>query len=131
MGESIKAGPSVLVVEDNESIRAALLLLLEQAGFLAAGAANGEEALRRLRGGPRPNLILLDLQMPVMDGWQFRRRQTQDPALAPIPVLVLSADEDLEQKAANLRAAGFLQKPVDFSTLLGLLRNYCRLTNGT
>lgn len=81
----------VLVVEDEAPARAGMELLLRGAGYEAVGAPNGQEALDMLRSGVRPRVILLDLLMPVMDGWTFRREQLRDPQLAHIPVIVLSA----------------------------------------
>jgi CheY-like chemotaxis protein len=82
---------NILVVEDTADTRESLLLLLRAEGFAADGAANGLEALRQLRRGYEACLILLDLWMPVMDGWTFRFEQRRDPTLADIPVVVLTA----------------------------------------
>ncbi len=81
----------VLVVEDEAAARAGMEQLLRGAGYEAVGAENGQAALDLLRSGIRANAILLDLLMPVMDGWAFRREQLRDPQLAHIPVIVLSA----------------------------------------
>jgi CheY-like chemotaxis protein len=81
----------VLVVEDEAPARAGMEQLLRRAGYDAVGAANGQDALDLLRSGIRAKVILLDLMMPVMDGWAFRREQLRDPQLAHIPVIVLSA----------------------------------------
>jgi CheY-like chemotaxis protein len=113
-----QGGKTILIVEDDTATREALGLILAGQGFSVLGAANGQEALGLLRSGPRPDLILLDLMMPVMDGWQFRREQVQDSILSAIPVVVLSADGNVRQKAAALRAAGYLQKPVEVESLL-------------
>jgi CheY-like chemotaxis protein len=72
-----------------------------------------------------PSVILLDLMMPVMDGWQFRTEQLRDPALAAIPVILISADGTVREKAAALSAAAFLRKPIDVEQLLALVRQYC------
>jgi CheY-like chemotaxis protein len=87
-------------------------------GHRVVGAANGREALERLRAMPRPSLILLDLMMPEMNGAQFRAEQLRDPALASIPVVVVSADAAAEEKAAALGAVACLRKPVDIDDLL-------------
>jgi CheY-like chemotaxis protein len=87
-----------------------------------AVAANGREALDYLRQGEPPRVILLDLMMPVMDGWQFRQEQQHDSTLAPIPVLVLSGEGDLPQVARSLRVAGYFPKPVEFAQLLAAIR---------
>jgi CheY-like chemotaxis protein len=118
-----QGGKTILVVEDDPATREALGLILGSAGFGVLGAPNGQEALGLLRSGPYPDLILLDLMMPVMDGWQFRREQTRDPALAAIPVVVLSADGNVRQKASALGAAGYLQKPVEVENLLETIQN--------
>ncbi len=77
-----------------------------------------------MRTSARPDLILLDLMMPIMDGWQFRREQAQDPSLSAIPVVVLSADGNVRQKAASLHADGYLQKPVDVENLLEVIQRH-------
>jgi len=100
----------------------AQLLTLE--GFSVETASNGREALRYLEGedGGRPNLILLDLMMPVMDGWEFRRRQLADTRSAEIPVVVLSALD--QTRAADIQGAAFLKKPLDFGRLIDLVHKY-------
>jgi len=115
----------VLIVEDDEDLREMMAQLLTLEGFDAATVANGREALDYLRHNSTvPDVILLDLMMPVMDGWEFRRRQKADPALAPVPVIVLSALD--QARAANLDATAFLKKPLDFDRLLTLVRSHCR-----
>jgi len=115
--------PTVLVVDDDRDIREALTQVLVEGGYTAVGVANGQEALRWLRTAtPAPFLILLDLAMPVMNGWQFRREQQRDPGLAAIPVLIVSANADAARQAAALAAAGHLAKPVDADQLLAWIR---------
>src|SRR5215831_14973272 len=83
---------AILIVEDDNDVRSALSELLEEEGFSVEGAHNGREALARLRGGTvHPAVILLDLMMPGMDGWDFRSEQMRDPELAAVPVVVVSA----------------------------------------
>ncbi len=113
---------TILVVEDDAVTRESLGLILGAQGYDVLGAANGQDALGLLRSGPHPNLILLDLMMPIMDGWQFRREQAADTALSAIPVVVLSADGNVQQKATALRATGYLQKPVEVESLLDAIR---------
>jgi CheY-like chemotaxis protein len=83
--------PQVLVVEDDAPIREALCAVLRDDGYAVAEAGDGQEALEFLRTHPTPRVILLDLMMPVMDGWTFLREQAADPALAGIPVVVITA----------------------------------------
>src|SRR5690349_37218 len=87
-------GHRILVVDDNRTVREALVTLLEARGFAARGVGNGREALEALRAGFGACLILLDLTMPIMDGWKFRELQRQDPRLAGIPVVVLTTLSD-------------------------------------
>jgi serine/threonine protein kinase len=110
------AGPShrsILIVDDDQTTRAVLTLALEREGCSVSQASNGQEALDRLRAAPRPNLILLDLMMPVMDGWQFLSQVKADPALASIPIFVLSAVDHAHTRAAALGAVDYLVKPFD------------------
>jgi signal transduction histidine kinase len=110
---------SVLVVEDDRDIRETLSGLLAEEGYSVDACANGLEALTHLRAGRLADVILLDLMMPVMDGWQFRVLQKRDPALASIPVLALSADGT--PKAEAIDAAAYLTKPVSYEALLAAL----------
>ena len=114
----------VLIVEDDEDLREMMAQLLTLEGFQTATVANGREALEYLHQASKPDVILLDLMMPVMDGWEFRRQQQADPSLAPVPVIVLSALDS--NRAATLDATAFLKKPLDFDHLLSLVRAYCR-----
>lgn len=108
----------ILLVEDDDLTRDALTTLLEAAGYRVIAAAHGREALDRLRGDKLPFLILLDLWMPVMDGRTFRKHQLQIPSLAPIPVLLLSTEDNLSRTAASLGAAGYCPKPLGIEILL-------------
>jgi CheY-like chemotaxis protein len=116
---------SVLVVEDDAITREALSLILEEEGYTVVGAANGREAIDCLHTARRPDVIVLDLMMPVMNGWEFRSRQRQDPDLAAIPVIVVSADSHIQQSAAAIGAADYLQKPINFNHLLAAVHRCC------
>jgi signal transduction histidine kinase len=93
---------------------------LEEEGYAVTTAENGRRALDRLHSGGPPDLIVLDLRMPIMDGWQFRAAQKADPALADIPVLAISADGSA--KAAAIDAAAYLRKPLSTGSMLNAIR---------
>lgn len=119
-------GHRILVVDDDPDIRETLVELLEENGHPAFAAANGNEALETLRtAGETPCLILLDLMMPGMDGIAFREEQLKDPALSPIPVIVLSAFRDSAETAQQIAATAHLPKPVSFDALMKLVETYC------
>ena len=121
-----QTGNCVLVVEDDGDIRESILEVLQDNEYEAVAVSNGAEALARLRSaGPRPCLILLDLVMPVMDGWKFRSAQASDPVLTSIPVVVLTAHGSAEKTAKEMQAAGFLKKPVRLEALLAVVGRYC------
>lgn len=101
-----KPAPRVLIVEDDADIRETLGELLRTEGYETAAAANGLEALAAARRVP-PDLIVLDLMMPVMDGWKFRAEQRQDPVLAAIPVIAISASAG----SRTIDADTYLAKP--------------------
>jgi CheY-like chemotaxis protein len=114
----------VLLVEDDEDLRKMMVQLLALEGFRVAAVANGREALDYLNDYERPSLILLDLMMPVMDGWEFRQRLGDNPAVADVPVVVLSSlDPD---RSAEIAPDTVLKKPVDVYDLLDLVRRYCK-----
>jgi CheY-like chemotaxis protein len=116
----------VLVVEDDAATRESVMALLHWDGYETAGAGDGLAALDLLReGGVSPCLILLDLMMPVMDGWQFRAAQRADPALASIPVIVFSARLGAANAVGSLQVAAALTKPVDSERLLDLVEQHC------
>jgi signal transduction histidine kinase len=109
----------ILLVEDDRSIRVVLKGILEEEGYDVTVAENGRQALERLRSSAVPDLIVLDLRMPVMDGWEFRAAQKSDPALARIPVLAVSADGSA--KAAAIDAQAYLRKPLSTDALLNAI----------
>jgi CheY-like chemotaxis protein len=119
-------GRRILVVDDDASIRESLADLLDDEGYRVKTATNGAEALTLLRlpGGFRPCLILLDLMMPVMNGHEFYVEQQSDPALADIPIVVISADGNLARKASAF-GGEYLSKPVRLETVLDLVDRLC------
>ncbi len=117
--------PAILIIEDDALTRRALAMILTRDGFEVRTAANGRAALEQLQDGRRPSLILLDLMMPVMDGYQFRAEQQRNPELADIPVVVVTGAFDARHRAAILQAAEYLDKPVDPNLLLQAIRQHC------
>ncbi len=113
---------SILVVEDDADIRESVIELLSFEGFAVESAPNGAEALHYLECNPAPHLILLDLMMPVMDGFGFRDRQKAHPTWSRIPVIVMSADGNILEKQARTTAAAYIRKPIDIDDLLALIR---------
>jgi CheY-like chemotaxis protein len=112
----------ILVVEDDPDIRESVVEILEDEGHRVTSAGDGREALELLTSvSPPPDLILLDLMMPVMSGYQFREEQLKLPAFADIPVLVVTADVNARAKVESLNAAGFVQKPLKIQPLLDLV----------
>jgi two-component system cell cycle response regulator DivK len=118
---------SILLVDDDEDVRTGVAELLRLDGYEIVEAADGQEALRHLRLGLRPCLVLLDLNMPRMSGWQFRGLQVCDREIADIPVVAFSGHESVEQQAKLLSLAGFLGKPLDFDKLRATVARTCRL----
>lgn len=126
MTETAPPDRTVLVVDDDPDLRQALVEVLADQGYRTLSAANGAEALAQLTtGAPLPSLILLDVMMPVMDGWEFSDRQQLDPRLARIPVVVLSAHASASALAGRRKLAGFLRKPVELTALLATVRQVC------
>jgi CheY-like chemotaxis protein len=110
---------AILVVDDDLDVRASMAHALEMEGYRVFVAGNGLEALRLLRDrGERPDLILLDMMMPVMDGWAFRAEQQKLPGIAVIRVVIFTAYDLPLDTAASLQAAGFLKKPLRLDELL-------------
>ena len=117
--------PSVMIVEDDRDTREMLGRFLELEGFEVRTAANGQLALNSLQEEGGPSVILLDLMMPVMNGWQFREEQSRNPRFSRIPVVVLTAAGPREDIPA-ISADGWLSKPVDFDRLLATIDSLCR-----
>lgn len=118
--------PTVFVVEDDADTREMLARFLELEGFNVATAANGRQALDLLEAGTPASVILLDLMMPIMDGWQFRREQARNARLSKIPVIVVSAAG--RDRIAQIDADAYLSKPVDLEELLSRITQYCAIS---
>ncbi len=119
-----KTDRAVLVVEDDADLGDVVCMVLGAAGYAPVVAKDGREALERLRDF-RPRVILLDLMMPGMNGWELRAAQLRDPTLAKVPVVVMTGDGNAASKAAALEAADYLQKPIDVPKLLRTMERYC------
>lgn len=114
----------VLVVEDDPDIREVTIQLLEDLGYQTRAAENGQQALGMLRTmEPLPCLILLDLMMPIMNGWQVLEALKEEPKLAHIPVVVMSAVADIS--ATTLNVAAYLRKPASYDQLIQILKHHC------
>jgi CheY-like chemotaxis protein len=117
--------PTVLVVDDDPDVRRLLATYLEVEGFTVRTASNGSEALQQLHTSGLPNVILLDLMMPVMDGTQFRREQQSAPAFARIPVVCLSAKHDAGIRASQLGIEECITKPFELEAVAAAVRRHC------
>lgn len=129
--ETLELGPSefrgtVLLVDDDPGILSAIYDFLSEQGYRVVVATNGVEALNQLGTGIRPDVILLDVMMPVMDGWDFRAELLADPALRDIPVVVITAAGfSPETIRHQLRARDVLSKPLDLCHFLRTLQEVC------
>jgi len=119
---------SVLIIDDDAGIADALSLLFGQEGYEVKVASEGGRALELLEAQPRPQMILLDLSMPGMDGYAFLRRKQQSDALARIPTFVMSAG-DMDDALKELHVSGWLRKPIKLEALQQLLRKERLLSN--
>ena len=121
----MSTGKHILVIDDNEDIREAVVESLEDAGYGVSAVANGDIAIRVLQASNElPCLILLDLMMPVMDGAQFLQEMRRDPRLSAVPVVVVTADGHATAKAAALGTQGGLKKPIQLNELLSTVSKY-------
>lgn len=116
----------ILLVDDQFTTRELMSMILGGAGYRVSTAANGQEAMERLRGSERPDLILLDLRMPVMDGWELHEELKRDEEFSSIPVVVLSGVDAVGEQTHPLAAARFLHKPVETAELIEAVQRCCR-----
>jgi CheY-like chemotaxis protein len=119
----------ILVVDDDRLIRESLVELLEDYGCTAVGASNGRDAMDVL-ADDGACLILLDMMMPIMDGRAFREEQIKRAELADIPVVLISAFENLQKNAKTMQVEGYLRKPLNVSDVLELVKKYCACSGG-
>jgi two-component system response regulator MprA len=122
--------PNVLIVEDDDDIRDMVDLLLTSRGYRVANAADGVEALALMEDGLNPDLILLDLMMPRMDGEELVRQLRVAGRLDGIPLVVMSGHHSVHDKARELAAAASLPKPVELTTLLETVARLIRPRSG-
>jgi CheY-like chemotaxis protein len=118
----MKSEPYVLVVDDERDIRELVQDILQFEGYSVVTASNGREALEHLRRAALPGLILLDLMMPIMNGWEFRAEQLEDPQLRSIPVVVLTGNRYAPERARELNVSSYITKPIHLDQLLALVR---------
>ncbi len=109
---------TILVIEDDQLISNAITEFLQEFGYHVVTSVNGKLALDLLSQMTTPHLIVLDLLMPIMDGFDFRRNQLKDPALKNIPMIVMTAHSHTEEKREEIRASHYLKKPFDMFELL-------------
>jgi CheY-like chemotaxis protein len=119
---------TILVVDDDCDLRDGLCELFKDEGYQVASARNGREALKYLAANPLPCAILLDLMMPLMNGWDFLKHRQADARLAGVPVVVMSAMGG-DAPANAIGAAAVLSKPLDLERVLNLVRTYCSSSN--
>ena len=115
----------LLLVEDDADVRDAIAATLRDEGYVVAEAENGRLARGWLQRNSDPCLVLLDLWMPVMSGMELRERMVQDPRLAALPLVVVSAAGDGKARAEEMGAIGYLRKPLDLQDLLATVERYC------
>jgi CheY-like chemotaxis protein len=114
------SGPRrLLLVEDDDGVRDMMEMVLDSEGYEVVTATNGHAALAVLDAEP-PDLILLDMRMPEMDGWEFARRYAQLPGPKP-PIIVVTAAQDASRRAAEIAAHGYLAKPFGIDDLLQVI----------
>jgi len=113
----------VLLVEDNNAIREALVWALEYSGYSVVTVRNGQEALTFLEDAPLPRVILLDLMMPVLDGIEFRERKKSIQRIKDIPIIIASAKTNLE-KIERMPHESFMSKPFELNDLLSVIKKY-------
>ena len=115
----------ILIVDDDQGVRGVLAQILEDEGHAVRTATNGLDALEKLRGAVTPCVILLDLMMPVMNGWEFMTQRQEEREIAAIPVVVISADQGARAKAEAIGAVDCLEKPIDLNRLIDTVDRYC------
>lgn len=117
--------PTVLLIDDNADTCELLRTSLHLNGYNVETASTGRDALYKLHSGLRPCVILMDLNMPVMTGFEFRQEQLRHEAFNDIPVIVYSGVVDVQENAQHLNAAAYAEKPLQLEELVSLVRRHC------
>lgn len=115
---------TVLIVDDDQGIREALKELLEIEGYTVDTASSGHEGLAYLRG-KTPKLVLLDLMMPGMGGLEFREKQLAEGLVPDVPVILMSADGQIQKRGEQAQVTDYLRKPMDINEVLALVKRFC------
>jgi two-component system alkaline phosphatase synthesis response regulator PhoP len=119
--------PEILLVDDDDELRESIADGLEEAGFIVIRASNGNDALGHLRTSSLPSLVLLDLMMPGLNGWELCEVMRGDPVLAEIPIVALSATASMDPESLHLAdVADWIGKPFDLDQVLGVIRPFLR-----
>src|SRR5687767_10862391 len=113
----------VAIVEDDSEFRNMLRELLEEEQYRVVAVSNGAEALETLRGDDIPNVILLDVSMPVMDGFDFLRLRNDDPELSAVPVVLVTNAKPHERPTIGVNDV--VRKPIDIDEILFAIKRYC------
>lgn len=117
--------PTILLIDDHDDIREGLTELFRAEGYAVIAAHNGRDALAQLHAGARPCIILMDLMMPVMSGFEFRQAQLVHPDFKHIPVVIYSGVHDLAEVAKDLHAKAYVEKPILLDRLMAIIREHC------
>lgn len=117
--------PSILIIDDHEDLREGLAGFMRFEEYRVETAKDGSAALGKLRAGFHPCIILLDLMMPTMTGFEFRQEQLADAGLKDIPVVICSAMHDLRRVSVHLNVSAYVQKPIPPDRLIAVLRKHC------
>ena len=121
-----KTNKTILLVEDDQDIRETLIELLEGEGYNVVYAENGQVGLDKLsKFTSLPNLILLDLMMPIKDGFQFCLEKDSNPKISHLPVVVMSADGHIRENQQRVDAHAYLRKPLDIYEIIDIVQKYC------
>jgi len=120
--------PRILVVDDDPDVRSFLAAFLELEGFEVGTAGNGVEALHQV-DRQQPDVVILDLMMPIMDGWDCCRQLRADARTCRVPVIIVSASEDHNHRLSEVGANAFIAKPFDLDSLVGCIKRQPTLSH--